>query len=225
MQPLAEGTHSHVFVDPDNIWVWKVYKTTKDVSFPRMDALSEIDFLEKLKHPNIPNLINKIIYVDNGIKHFAANLPYCGIPLTRELIDSMEKETITRMLTQYFSALGYIHEQNILHCDIKENNVLVDPAKEYELNLIDFGLSVVMQTPKQKMLTSRMYEDEYKPPEIKMVGLIEPDQSMDIYASGYMLSFLGITSHESPLLAYNPDDRPDIEYIMQAIRSDELMDW
>ncbi len=225
MQPLIEGTHSHVFVDPDNIWIWKVYKTTEDVPFPRIDALSEIMFLEELNHPNIPKLINKIIYVDNELKHFAASIPYCGIELTRNLVDSMEITTLTHILTQYFSALEYIHKLNILHCDIKENNILVDPTKEYKLSLIDFGMSIVIQNPKQKMLTQRMYADDYKPPEIKIVELIEPDQSMDIYASGAMLSFLGIMSEESPLLAHDPDDRPDIEYITRSIQSGDWVDW
>jgi serine/threonine protein kinase len=202
-----------------------VYKTTKDVPFPRIDALSEIDFLERLKHPNIPNLIDKIIYVRGGIRHFAASLPYCGVQLSRDIIKSIEKPMVGHLLVQYFSALAYIHDLDILHCDIKQHNVLVDPDNGFKLNLIDFGLSLVIQTPKQIVSTSRMYADDFKPPEVMANKTIKPCKSMDVYASGVMLAFLGITSYASPLLAYDPEDRPDAKDIISRIQDGEWVIW
>ena len=225
MQTIGEGTHARVLLDSHSSLVWKIYNTDDDVPFPRIDALSEIDFLERMKHPNIPTMVDKVIYVKDGFKHFAVCMPYCGVPLTRELVEPMHLDVARYVLRQYFSALRYIHDLNILHCDIKEDNVLVDPEKGFKVSLIDFGLSVVIGTPKQMMLTSMMYTEDYKPPEIRNFERINPDKSMDIYASGAMLAFLGMTSLESPLVEHNPKDRATIDDIIRDIENDEWLYW
>lgn len=221
---MTESGHSHIFVDSNKTQIWKVFKTTKETPFPRMDALSEIDFLENLKHPNLPEAINKIIYIDKGVKHFAMSMPYYGIPLSRDMILGFSEQEKIRVLTQYFSALEYIHSLDILHCDIKMDNVLVNQSKHCELKLIDFGLSLILHTPRQYVYTGQMYVPDHKPPEFEGRQIIEPELSMDIYASGKMFAFLGLICQDTNLIAFNPDDRPSASDVLLMLNESRWED-
>ena len=47
-----------------------------------------------------------------------------------------------RFVLEIVKALIFIHDSNIIHLDLKPQNVmLVDPGEEFRLKLIDFGLA------------------------------------------------------------------------------------
>ena len=49
---------------------------------------------------------------------------------------------MTRFVVEIVKALIFIHDSNIIHLDLKPQNVmLVDPSEEFRLKLIDFGLA------------------------------------------------------------------------------------
>jgi serine/threonine-protein kinase len=91
---------------------------------------------------------------------------------------------------QVAEALHYIHEQNIIHCDIKSENIyLCEPRGEQRrrtlVKIIDFGLS------KTKALGAKLARSEvggtphYMSPE--QFSGIAPQPSMDIYSLGVLL--------------------------------------
>ena len=53
--------------------------------------------------------------------------------------DSHQKE-IKSILKQIVSGLNYIHKHDIVHRDIKLDNILIDPVTQ-QIKLIDFGFS------------------------------------------------------------------------------------
>jgi tRNA A-37 threonylcarbamoyl transferase component Bud32 len=90
---------------------------------------------------------------------------------------------------QVAEALHYMHEQDIIHCDIKAENVFLCELREKRrreaVKLIDFGLS------KTQVMGARLARSElggtphYMSPE-QFAGLA-PQPSMDIYALGVLL--------------------------------------
>jgi serine/threonine protein kinase len=51
------------------------------------------------------------------------------------------EELVQAMGAQLLSALGYLHENNITHRDVKPDNILIDSLDPFEVKLTDFGLS------------------------------------------------------------------------------------
>lgn len=45
-------------------------------------------------------------------------------------------------MRQLFSAVGYLHERGIIHRDLKPENLMIANADgEFDIRIIDFGLS------------------------------------------------------------------------------------
>lgn len=51
---------------------------------------------------------------------------------------------IWKIFTQLCESLNYIHSKNILHGDLKPQNVLLS-GKDYDVKLADFGISTAVQ--------------------------------------------------------------------------------
>lgn len=91
---------------------------------------------------------------------------------------------------QLAEALHYIHERNIIHCDIKAENIfLVDEPKEQRrrtvAKLLDFGLSKTKAMGAQLARSEVGGTPHYMSPE-HFAG-VAPQPSMDIYSLGVLL--------------------------------------
>ncbi|KAL0107922.1 hypothetical protein PUN28_014885 [Cardiocondyla obscurior] len=74
--------------------------------------------------------------------------------LVRGMIASDKKvreEHIAFILREVTKALIYLHEHNIIHRDIRGNNIVL--SKEGEVKLVDFGLSKAMKNEREKRRT------------------------------------------------------------------------
>lgn len=100
--------------------------------------VAEAELLSRLQHPGIVKL------------HGLGQTPGGGYFLVTEWIDGPnlaellnrglpDPARVVRWGMQLCSALDHAHEQGIIHCDVKPNNLLVD-AKD-RLHLTDFGLA------------------------------------------------------------------------------------
>lgn len=104
----------------------------------------------------------------------------------RHLLPSHRKlpvEETIRITSQVLDALGYAHEQEIVHRDIKPDNVLIEKHTDRPL-ISDFGLAKVLRGEDD---TKPMIQGTpvYMPPE-QIMGQ-DVDGRSDIYALGTML--------------------------------------
>lgn len=80
---------------------------------------------------------------------------------------------------QILLALSYCHKKNIVHCDIKMENILLD--KNMRPKLTDFGYSRFLDEPLQRVGTL-----QYLPPEV--IDMKPSDQTkIDVYSAGVLL--------------------------------------
>lgn len=95
----------------------------------------EVRKLQKIKCQNIVKL-NYATYDDENIY---ISMPYYQNGSLEEIVN--DKNLTVREIVAYsldiLTALYYIHEKNILHCDIKPSNILID--KNNKAVLTDFG--------------------------------------------------------------------------------------
>jgi len=136
-------------------------KVTKNRIAPKMSQMvnNEASILKALNHPNIIHLISKLVTptgvyliteLVSGGNLFEANARHT---------DFSERE-IRLMTKNLASALAYIHGMNIVHRDVKMENLLVEFGSDghvLHLKLADFGLSQKVNKPLYYMCGTPLY--------------------------------------------------------------------
>ena len=99
--------------------------------------VDEAKVLAKLKHPNIVEVVN--FFQANSTVYIVMVYGY-GITLDKLLKDkkiNINDEWLLKIFGALLNGLDLIHQQNILHLDIKPANLLIRPGNH--VMLLDFG--------------------------------------------------------------------------------------
>ncbi len=122
----------------------------------------EARIIARLQHPHIVRILDfgvdgalpfcAMDYAPNGTlrQHYRGNIP---LPAT----------SILPHVKQVASALQYAHEQKVIHRDIKPENMLL--GRHNEVLLSDFGIAVVMQSSRSKLVEETAGTVAYMAPE------------------------------------------------------------
>ncbi|MEP5757716.1 MAG: protein kinase, partial [Litoreibacter sp.] len=156
--------------------------------------VQEARSLAKLIHPNIVGVHQ--VFEDNDTAYMALDFVE-----GRDLLDTLEDpnhglkpDQITRILRSMLDAVGFIHDQGMLHRDISPDNILLDGAQRPVL--IDFGAAREEATKKSRVLSAmRVVKDGYSPQEFYISGS-EQTPSSDLYALG--ATFYHLITGEAP---------------------------
>ena len=140
----------------------------------------EVASLKKLNgHPHISRL-------------YQVNITTFGVDLVLELAHRNLKECIRegpllpdqihRYTRDLFSGLSYAHSANIIHRDIKPDNLLLHDLRN-ALQIADFGMARESAIGDQQCLTKIAYTLWYRPPEILLCST-SYDFASDVWAAG-----------------------------------------
>ena len=160
---------------------------------------TEISCLKKLIHPNIVHFF-QLFYDENNI-HMVME-PCMNGSLFDKILEKgtfSEKETIKIMIA-LLSSLNYCHQNKIIHRDIKpENILLVNPTVlssnkenklvyEYDLRIIDFGLSHIYNRKEtNSLLSSSVGSPYFMAPEVLNERY---NSKCDVWSLGILFYFL-----------------------------------
>ncbi|KAH9523826.1 hypothetical protein Btru_047129 [Bulinus truncatus] len=142
---------------------------------------TEVGIMKKLVHPNI------MVFLEAGSfpRHHAMTLPYCGQGALYNLIGKISFHMMERYFLQTVSAVKYLHDMNIVHRDIKLDNILVDDGHRIFLTDFDLSCSVVPGCP---TVDKRVGTEQYLAPEmVKSPSGSYNGFKLDIYALGVVL--------------------------------------
>ena len=126
-----------------------------DNDMDEKEILNEIDILKKLSHPNIVKIFE--FYITKA--HYYIVTEYCK---DGELFSYIKNKYSERQLAvlfyQIFSGLWYLHDNKILHRDIKLENIMIsgkekDHSTDEELfwiKIIDFGTAKIFEKNKKE---------------------------------------------------------------------------
>jgi hypothetical protein len=156
--------------------------------------VQEARSLSKLDHPNIVGVHQ--VFEDNDTAYMALDFVE-----GRDLLDTIEDPNdnltptqIKVILKEVLSAVGFIHEQGILHRDISPDNILIN--KSFHPILIDFGAAREEATKQSRVLSAlRVVKDGYSPQEFYIAGSAQSPSS-DLYALS--ASFYHLINNEVP---------------------------
>jgi len=136
--------------------------------------------LSKLSHPNIVGVHQ--VFEDNDTAYMA--LDYID---GQDLLDILEEDKmhlgqheLRNILLKILDAIGFMHDQNILHRDISPDNILLD--RSGDPILIDFGAAREKATKASRALSALLVvKDGYSPQEFYIAGS-KQGPSSDLYA-------------------------------------------
>ena len=136
---------------------------------------------------NHPNLL-KSNYFDVYESHPYLAMPYCPVS-TADLVGKMDESTAWRFVRDVSGGLAYLHSKDIIHRDIKPDNIL--ESEEGDFVITDFGISVKMRSTLRRNSTRKMDADvggsyPYMGPEM-FSSNPEAVKATDIWAMGVSL--------------------------------------
>lgn len=171
----------------DAVVVVKVFLPGKGMDASGVQLFSkEYSMVLNLDHPHLLTALHFDVY--NGSPYLI--LPYCpgGNLYSRlQAQGSFKEKELAEITVQVADALSYLHEHQIIHQDIKPDNILIKKLGKYVLS--DFGISYQLrrtlnQTMQAGPDVSKYYTPYYAPPEKNQQ---KPDFPGDIFSLGVML--------------------------------------
>nr|XP_018905686.1 PREDICTED: serine/threonine-protein kinase Nek8-like [Bemisia tabaci] len=188
--------------------VIKQIQFEKDCKINTDAVANEVNVLANLKHPNIIAFYSHFIAADT-LNIVMEHAPHGNLneylAKQKTLLSSDE---VLHWFCQLLMAVNYLHSQNILHRDIKPQNILLCGANGSILKLSDFGISKILSN---SFTTSAFGTPEYMPPETCHGHYYHQS---DIWSMGCVLYNLVTLKH--------PFDASNIADLMSAIMSGQF---
>jgi serine/threonine protein kinase len=189
LRQLGRGGFSEVWLAHDNYMdldvAIKIYAPEQG-----MDQTSIAEFRHEIKgvfNLNQSNLLRpQYLGVCDNMPYLV--LSYCSAgSITRE-IGRMTEQQIWKLIHDVASGLTYLHNKDIVHQDIKPDNILVDNNGNYVIT--DFGISVIARRTLSKSVKYNTYNDSgtlaYMGPE-RFSKQPAPIKASDIWSFGAMI--------------------------------------
>uniref|UniRef100_A0A914ZHN7 Protein kinase domain-containing protein n=1 Tax=Panagrolaimus superbus TaxID=310955 RepID=A0A914ZHN7_9BILA len=109
----------------------------------RKSIHKELQIFDKVKHANIIPALGVHLGVDNMLF-----LALRNFNLTNYFIDygnELKFPQLKQYCIQVADAMKYLHNKNILHCDLKIDNILVKYDKGDQIEISDFGCAIDLE--------------------------------------------------------------------------------
>ena len=146
----------------------------------------ELKMLQKLHHPNVVdfqeaykrkgNLYLVFEFVDKNL-----------LELLQEHPQGLDPNLIRYLIYQLCKAIKYLHDQNIIHRDVKPENLLI--TENMELKLCDFGFARLISGSCTEKLTDYVATRWYRAPEL-LLTQGEYGKEVDYWAIGCIMGEL-----------------------------------
>lgn len=188
---VGEGTYGKVYkaknmITEKLVALKKLRLEGEREGFP-ITSIREIKLLQSLDHPNVSTL-NEIMVESQRTVYMI--FEYADNDLSGLLLNKLIKinnAQCKHLFSQLLKSIQYLHDNSILHRDIKGSNILVD--NKGQLKITDFGLARKMQNnnlSKVNDYTNRVITLWYRPPELLM-GTTNYGSEVDMWGCGCLL--------------------------------------
>ncbi|CAD8093338.1 unnamed protein product [Paramecium sonneborni] len=217
-EEIGKGAYKSVYRGYDNESgcevAWNVFQLMNVSENEIRRAKQEIAILKTLKHKNIISFIHswhskskkEIVFITEIVN--GGSLKNYLRRITRPKL-----KVIRYWCKQILEGLEYMHQQNMIHRDLKCENILID-TNNNELKIGDLGLSIQMQS---NNTSSVLGTPEFMAPEIYQGNY---DTKVDIYAFG--MCVLEIVTGMKPFCECKGGTGQVIKKVMEAQKPQSL---
>ncbi|KAL9972819.1 hypothetical protein ACROYT_G019198 [Oculina patagonica] len=185
---VGEGSYGMVMKcrhkESNQVVAIKKFIESEDDKMVRKIALREIRMLKQLRHDNLVNLIE----VFRRKKRLFLVFEFVDHTVLDELErypNGLDENTVRKVLWQVLRAIEFCHNHNIIHRDVKPENILV--SKSGVVKLCDFGFARTLATGPGEVYTDYVATRWYRAPEL-LVGDTKYGRAVDVWAVGCLLA-------------------------------------
>lgn len=184
LESLGSGSWANVFkvrdIRTENFYTLKLFQYLPSADLYSHFSAEEMHHITKIEHPNLNHVVD-FGHVGDHI-YFISDY-FEGKTLGNFRFNKTKVNAIYDIAVQTCYALNALHTQNILHKDLKLENVLYRmEGKSLILKLIDFGFSKIDPTQDNQMVSGTL---PYLAPEIYLGK--PATKASDFYALGVIL--------------------------------------
>ena len=215
---LGDGSYGTVYLAMNIITKAKValkkIKKVKENEIDDLEIKNEIDILKKLDHPNVVKIIE--FYSTDDAYYIITDYCQCG-ELYNQIKHRYNENQLAVLFYQVFSGLCYLHTNNIVHRDLKLENILITEIeldeqtqrKYFWIKIIDFGTAKIFEKNKsEKAIVGSSY---YIAPEVLKKAY---NEKCDTWSAGVLLYMM--------LVGRAPFDGKDDEEIIENIEKGQF---
>ena len=191
---LGDGSYGTVYLAVNlmtkaNVAMKKINKV-KENEIDEMEIKNEINILKKLDHPNIVKILE--FYSTDKSYYIITDYCSCG-ELYNQIKNQYNENQLAVLFYQLFSGLCYLHTNNIVHRDLKLENILISEIEKdkstnknlFWIKIIDFGTAKIFEKNKnEKAVVGSSY---YIAPEVLHKNY---NEKCDTWSAGVILYML-----------------------------------
>jgi len=188
-EKLGSGTYATVFKGKSkatgDVVALKVLAINPDEG-PSATTIREVSLMKQLKHDNILKL-HDVVHEDTQI---TLVFEYMELDLYRYMSifgerGALSPPVVRSFFRQLLEGTAFCHQANVLHRDLKPQNVLIN--KRGTLKLADFGLARTFGIPKSNAFINEVVTLWYRAPEL-LVGATNYSTPIDVWSCGCILA-------------------------------------
>jgi len=184
---VGEGSYGMVLKcrhkETSQIVAIKKFIESEDDRMVKKIAMREIRMLKQLRHENLVNLLE----VFRRKKRLFLVFEF----VDRTVLDDLEKQPeglddmdVKKISFQVLRGLEFCHSHNVIHRDVKPENILI--SNSGVVKLCDFGFARTLATGPGEVFTDYVATRWYRAPEL-LVGDVKYGKAVDIWAVGCLL--------------------------------------
>ena len=169
-----------------NIVAIKIIKKSKDSNDDELNIKEQINILKKLSHPNIVKIYEFYI-TDNNYQLITE---YCKKEFSKYIKRSFTEKQLAVIFYQILSGLSYLHEQKIIHRNIKLKNIMILEKEEdiiskeeyYWIKIVDFHTAEIFK--RNQKIINKNFNSYFSSPEGLKNNYLEKS---DVWSVGIIL--------------------------------------
>lgn len=217
---VGEGTYGKVYkarnrVTGRMVALKKLRLESEREGFP-ITSIREIKLLQSFDHPNVSTLTEimvesqKTVYM---IFEYADN-DLSGLLLNKQI--EINVAQCKHIFKQILLGIEYLHENGILHRDIKGSNILID--NKGQLRITDFGLA--RKVKPEHDYTNRVITLWYRPPEL-LLGSTKYGPEVDMWGCGCVL----VELFNKSAIFQGQNELEQLDSIIKVMGSPTIQQW